>query len=108
MLPETAAPGAETLPSATVSVERAVGSQLPLFVTIVTFQRPSYGVCAAAGAGADGRGSARAVRDAAHVGNPAYDGIAAGADHDPGGTVQPRGDADRAGSADAQETVTGR
>jgi hypothetical protein len=52
MLPETAAPGAETLPSATVSVERAVGSQLPLFVTIVTFQSPSYGVCAAAGTGA--------------------------------------------------------
>ena len=41
MLPETFAPGAEILPSLTVSVELAVGSQLPLFVTMVTFQVPS-------------------------------------------------------------------
>jgi hypothetical protein len=41
MLPETLAPGAETLPSETVSVERVVGSQLPALVTIVTFQSPS-------------------------------------------------------------------
>jgi hypothetical protein len=41
MLPETLAPAAEILPSLTVSVELAVGSQLPLFVTMVTFQVPS-------------------------------------------------------------------
>jgi hypothetical protein len=41
MLPETAAPAAETLPSATVSVELADGSQLPVFVTMVTFHNPS-------------------------------------------------------------------
>ena len=41
MLPETSAPAAEILPSLTVSVELAVGSQLPLFVTIVTCQMPS-------------------------------------------------------------------
>jgi hypothetical protein len=41
MLPETLAPAAEILPSLTVSVELAVGSQLPLFVTMVTFQTPS-------------------------------------------------------------------
>src|SRR5436190_17415535 len=41
MLPETFAPLAEILPSATVSIELALGSQLPLLVTIVTFQRPS-------------------------------------------------------------------
>jgi hypothetical protein len=48
MLPETFAPGAEILPSVTVSVELAVGSQLPLLVTIVTFQVPSYGCWASA------------------------------------------------------------
>jgi len=41
MLPETFAPGAEILPSVTVSVELAVGSQPPLLVTMVTFQVPS-------------------------------------------------------------------
>jgi hypothetical protein len=41
MLPETFAPAAEILPSAIVSVELAVGSQLPLFVTMVTLQTPS-------------------------------------------------------------------
>jgi len=40
-LPETAAPPADTLPSVTVSVELVVGSQLPDFVTTVTFQSPS-------------------------------------------------------------------
>jgi hypothetical protein len=49
MLPETFAPFAEILPSLTVSVELAVGSQLPLFVTIMTFQVPSYGCWARAG-----------------------------------------------------------
>jgi hypothetical protein len=53
MLPDTLAPAPEILPSATVKVELAVGSQLPLFVTIVTFQSPSYGVCARAGAVAE-------------------------------------------------------
>jgi hypothetical protein len=41
MLPDTFAPDAEILPSVTISVELAVGSQLPLFVTMVTFQVPS-------------------------------------------------------------------
>jgi len=41
MLPDTFAPAAEILPSVTISVELAVGSQLPLFVTMVTFQVPS-------------------------------------------------------------------
>jgi hypothetical protein len=41
MLPVTSAPGAETLPSATVSVERLDGSQVPVFVTTVTFHSPS-------------------------------------------------------------------
>src|SRR5260221_14752829 len=41
MLPETLAPAAEILPSATVSVERVDGSQVPVLVTIVTFQSPS-------------------------------------------------------------------
>jgi hypothetical protein len=50
MLPETLAPAAEILPSATVSVELAVGSQLPLFVTMVTFHVPSKGCWAKAGA----------------------------------------------------------
>jgi hypothetical protein len=49
MLPETFAPGAEILPSLTVSVELAVGSQLPLLVTMVTFQVPSNGCWASAG-----------------------------------------------------------
>jgi len=48
MLPETFAPGAEILPSETVNVELALGSQLPLLVTMVTFQSPSYGVWAKA------------------------------------------------------------
>src|SRR5215470_16655184 len=50
MLPVMLAPGAEILPSVTVSVELAVGSQLPLLVTIVTFQRPSKRCWAKAGA----------------------------------------------------------
>jgi hypothetical protein len=41
MLPETLAPAAETLPSLTINVELAVGSQVPVFVTMVTFQMPS-------------------------------------------------------------------
>src|SRR5215467_4149849 len=53
MLPETFAPAAEILPSVTVSVELAVGSQLPLFVTMVTFQTPSKGCCANDGAAAE-------------------------------------------------------
>jgi hypothetical protein len=53
MLPETLAPAPEILPSATVKVELAVGSQLPLLVTMVTFQSPSYGVWARAGAAAE-------------------------------------------------------
>src|SRR5579872_401235 len=52
MLPETFAPAAEILPSVTVSVEFAVGSQPPLLVTMVTLQTPSYGCCASAGAAA--------------------------------------------------------
>jgi hypothetical protein len=50
MLPETSTPGAEILPSATVSVECAAGSHDPALVTRVTFQSPSYGVWAMAGA----------------------------------------------------------
>src|SRR5471032_2633442 len=49
MLPVTSAPAPEILPSATVSVERAEGSQVPVFVTMVTLQSPSYGVWATAG-----------------------------------------------------------
>jgi hypothetical protein len=41
MLPVTSAPGAEILPSVTVSVELLDGSQLPDFVTTVTCQSPS-------------------------------------------------------------------
>jgi hypothetical protein len=41
MLPVTSAPGAEILPSVTVSVELVDGSQLPLLVTTVTLQSPS-------------------------------------------------------------------
>jgi hypothetical protein len=41
MLPETLVPAPEILPSVTLKVELAVGSQLPLFVTMVTFQSPS-------------------------------------------------------------------
>ena len=41
MLPETLAPDAEILPSVTDSVELAVGSQLPVLVTMVTLQSPS-------------------------------------------------------------------
>jgi hypothetical protein len=50
MLPETLAPVDEILPSVTVTVELAVGSHVPLFVTMVTFQVPSYGDSARAGA----------------------------------------------------------
>ena len=48
MLPETFAPAAEILPSVTVKVELAEGSQLPAFVTMVTFQVPSNGCWARA------------------------------------------------------------
>src|SRR6202012_926961 len=48
MLPETLAPAAEILPSVTVKVELALGSQLPVFVTMVTFQVPSNGCWAKA------------------------------------------------------------
>jgi hypothetical protein len=48
MLPETFAPAAEILPSVTVNVELAEGSQLPVFVTMVTFQVPSNGCWARA------------------------------------------------------------
>jgi hypothetical protein len=48
MLPDTSAPAPEILPSVTVTVELALGSQLPLFVTMVTFQTPSKGCCAKA------------------------------------------------------------
>jgi hypothetical protein len=41
MLPETLAPAPEILPSATLKVELAVGSQLPLLVMMVTFHSPS-------------------------------------------------------------------
>jgi hypothetical protein len=37
MVPETAAPGAETRPSLIVKVEELEASQLPLLVTTVTF-----------------------------------------------------------------------
>src|SRR5262249_6297795 len=50
MLPVTSAPAAEILPSVIISVELAVGSQPPLFVTMVTFQVPSKGCWAKAGA----------------------------------------------------------
>jgi hypothetical protein len=50
MLPETLAPVDEILPLVTVTVELAVGSQVPLLVTMVTFQVPSYGDSARAGA----------------------------------------------------------
>jgi hypothetical protein len=50
MVPETSAPDAEILPSDTVTVERVDGSQVPALVTIVTFQSPSYGDWAKAGA----------------------------------------------------------
>jgi hypothetical protein len=41
MLPETFEPADEILPSVTVTVELVEGSQVPLFVTMVTFQTPS-------------------------------------------------------------------
>jgi len=41
MVPETLAPGAVILPSETVSMELAVGSQEPDLVTMVTCQLPS-------------------------------------------------------------------
>src|ERR1700692_1266292 len=66
MLPVTSAPAAETLPSVMLSVERVCGSQLPLFVTTVTFQSPSYGVWAIAGALA----IAAAVRVEAQIAKP--------------------------------------
>jgi len=43
MVPEMAAPGAEMRPSDIVRVEEVEGSQLPLFVTTVTFHCPSNG-----------------------------------------------------------------
>jgi hypothetical protein len=52
MVPETAAPGADTRPSAIVRVEEVDGSQLPVLVTTVTFHWPSYGCPARAGAAA--------------------------------------------------------
>src|SRR5215469_1048631 len=55
MLPETFAPAAEILPSVTVSVELAEGSQLPVFVTMVTFQTPSNGCWARAEVVAEAR-----------------------------------------------------
>jgi hypothetical protein len=65
MLPDTSAPAAETLPSVTVSVERVDGSQAPALVTIVTFQSPSYGVWAIAGAAA--RPVAAAIAEARNI-----------------------------------------
>src|SRR5229473_3859355 len=62
MLPVTSAPGAETLPSATVSVERVEGSHAPALVTMVTLQSPSYGVWAVAGAAARTAAAVRAER----------------------------------------------
>jgi hypothetical protein len=50
MLPETFEPADEILPSVTVTVELVVGSQVPLFVIMVTFQTPSKGDWAKAGA----------------------------------------------------------
>jgi hypothetical protein len=41
MVPETLAPGAVILPSATVSMELADGSQVPVLVMMVTCQLPS-------------------------------------------------------------------
>ena len=52
MLPDTLAPAPEILPSVTVTVEVALGSQLPLCVMMVTFQMPSYGCWAKQGADA--------------------------------------------------------
>jgi hypothetical protein len=43
MLPDTFAPVDEILPSVTMTVELVEASQVPLFVTMVTFQVPSYG-----------------------------------------------------------------
>jgi len=40
-VPEIVAPGAVIFPSETVRVELDDGSQLPVLVTTVTFQRPS-------------------------------------------------------------------
>ena len=74
MLPETFAPFAEILPSLTVSVELAVGSQLPLFVTIVTFQVPSYGCWARAGVAEAAKVKTKNGGDAieAHASDPRY------------------------------------
>jgi len=52
MLPDTLAPAPEILPSVTVTVEVALGSQPPLCVMMVTFQMPSYGCWANEGADA--------------------------------------------------------
>jgi hypothetical protein len=41
MVPEMAAPAAETLPSLTVNIERVDGSQLPFLVMTVTLHDPS-------------------------------------------------------------------
>jgi hypothetical protein len=41
MVPETAAPGADTRPPVIVRVEEVEGSQLPFLVTTVTFHWPS-------------------------------------------------------------------
>src|SRR5260370_31338225 len=62
MLPVRSAPGAETLPSVTVSVERVDGSHAPALVTIVTLQSPSYGVWAVAGAAARTAAAVKAER----------------------------------------------
>jgi hypothetical protein len=56
-LPETGPP--EILPSATFTVEVVCASQLPVFVTTVTCQRPSYGDWAEAGAVAIAAAEAR-------------------------------------------------
>jgi hypothetical protein len=41
MVPETAAPGAETRPSLIIRTEEVEGSQLPFLVITVTFHWPS-------------------------------------------------------------------
>src|SRR6478735_5452240 len=62
MLPVMSAPAAETLPSVTVSVERVDGSHAPALVMMVTFQSPSYGVWAVAGAAARAAAALKAER----------------------------------------------
>src|SRR6266851_2510103 len=56
MLPETSAPAAETLPSATVSVERVDGSQEPALVTDRDIPEPVIGCLGRGGNGAKGSG----------------------------------------------------